>query len=74
MNSETSKPWWVSTGPPTSDTPKFEVPKTEAKTEVPKTETKDESNFFQNPTFSKPHLGGPKQKKYWNLLDETPIH
>ena len=46
MNSETSKPWWVSTGPPTSNTPKFEVPKTETKTEVPKTETKAESNFF----------------------------
>ncbi len=46
MNAENSKPWWVSTGPPSPNAPKFEVPKKETNDESAKTETKDESNFF----------------------------
>ncbi len=50
MSTESAKPWWVSTGPPTSQSPKFEIPKVKNEkvetSEESKTETKTDSGFF----------------------------
>lgn len=53
-NNSAEKPWWVSSGPPTSDTPKFEIPKPQEKlnfqeqNSAPKNDSKTESenNLF----------------------------
>ena len=46
MSDSQNKPWWVSSGPPSSATPKFEIPKSEPNEKSEKTETKNESPFF----------------------------
>jgi hypothetical protein len=50
VSTESAKPWWVSTGPPTSQSPKFEIPKVKNEkvetSEESKAETKTDSGFF----------------------------
>ena len=47
-NASQDKPWWVSSGPPAPDSPKFEIPKPQETNSAPKTEPKSETenNFF----------------------------
>lgn len=47
-NKPSEKPWWVSSGPPSPDAPRFEIPKPRQSSDEPKTEPKPESDssFF----------------------------
>lgn len=54
MSTESSKPWWVSTGPPNAQTPKFEIPNkqtmqeedSQSQTEDESAKEKSDSGFF----------------------------
>jgi hypothetical protein len=46
MSPETNKPWWVSNGPPASDSAKFEIPKTKPSAQSQSNDSKPDSTIF----------------------------
>lgn len=45
MSQENSRPWWVSSGPPNPETPRFEIPKPAENTSEEKTTDENKSGF-----------------------------
>lgn len=56
MSQENSRPWWVSSGPPSAESPKFEIPKVEPATSE-KSKDEQEPNAEKSAPFDFSFLG-----------------